>query len=81
MIEQQIANLTNIEGALRSPRNAASRYLIELTGDMPPLAAIAIGDLDSARTATFAVPGMGTTTRDMTGWTNAAQNLFDEQTR
>jgi hypothetical protein len=81
MIEQQIANLTNIEGSLRSPRNAASRYLIELTGDMPPLAAIAIGDLDSARTATFAVPGMGTTTRDMTGWTNAAQNLFDEQTR
>lgn len=67
MIEQQIANLTNIEGSLRSPRNAASRYLIELTGDMPPLAAIAIGDLDSARTATFAVPGMGTTTRDMTG--------------
>lgn len=81
MIEQQIANLTNIEGSLRSSRNAASRYLIELTGDMPPLAAIAIGDLDSARTATFAVPGMGTTTRDMTGWTNAAQNLFDEQTR
>lgn len=81
MIEQQIANLTNIEGSLRSPRNAASRYLIELSGDMPPLAAIAIGDLDSVRTATIAVPGMGTTTRDMTGWTNAAQNLFDEQTR
>lgn len=81
MIEQQIANLTNIEGSLRSPQNAASRYLVELTGDMPPLAAVAIGDLDSARTATFAVPGMGTTTRDMTGWTNAAQNLFDEQTR
>jgi len=81
MIEQRLANLTNIESSLRSPQNAALRHLIELTADIPPLAAVAIGDLDSAGTATFAVPGMGTTTRDMMGWTNAAQNLFDEQAR
>jgi hypothetical protein len=52
-----------------------------LTNDEPPLAAVAIGRVDEAASVTFAVPGMGTTTKDMTGWADAAQNVFDEQAR
>lgn len=78
---ERLDNLLNIEGALVAPAKAPARLLIALSEDHPPLASVAIGDLDTGRTVTFAVPGMGTTTRDMEGWTDAAQNLFDEQQR
>lgn len=74
---QQLAALRAIEGALTA--SSVPRYLIELTTDQPPLAAISVGDLDSARVVTFAVPGMGTYTTDMQLWTRAAKNIYDSQ--
>ncbi|WP_431278215.1 alpha/beta hydrolase [Leifsonia poae] len=64
-------------GGHHSPR----RYLITLTPERPPLAAIAIGNLDTADQITFAVPGMGTYTDDMQLWTQSAQNIYDAQGR
>ncbi|TQM65899.1 alpha/beta hydrolase family protein [Klugiella xanthotipulae] len=74
-MERQLGALTNINKALSSPAGGSRRYLISLTEDHPPLAAVSIGDLDTATNITYAVPGMGTTTHGMTGWAKAAQNL------
>lgn len=75
---QQLAALEAIQGALNAGSHG-KRYLVELTTDRPPLASIAIGNLDTARLATFLVPGMGTLTTDMHLWVRAAQNLYDAQ--
>ena len=74
---QQLAALRAIEGALIG--RSIPRYLIELTTDSPPLAAISVGNLDTARIVTFAVPGMGTFSTDMQLWTRAASNLYHAQ--
>ncbi|MEC5191981.1 MULTISPECIES: alpha/beta hydrolase [unclassified Arthrobacter] len=77
-VQKQLDVLRNIQDALKGPRgSAARRQLISLTQDNPPLAAVSVGDLDTAGSVTYAVPGMGTTAGDMTGWTKAAQNLQD----
>ncbi len=77
-LQIQLDALRNIQDALKGPRGStARRQLISLTQDNPPLAAVSVGDLDTAGSVTYAVPGMGTTTGDMTGWTKAAQNLHD----
>lgn len=75
--------LRNINAAMKVPDQAAhgQRYLISLSEDHPPLAAVSIGDLDSANSVTWAVPGMDTTTADMSSWARAAQNIYDEQGR
>ncbi|GAB3795453.1 hypothetical protein GCM10028798_04210 [Humibacter antri] len=62
-------------GGSRNPR----RYLIELTPAPRPLAAVAVGNPDTAMQVTFDVPGMGTYADDMQLWTQAAQNVYDEQ--
>lgn len=47
-----------------------------------PLAAVAIGDLDTAGNVTWNVPGMGTTVEDgLDSWTKSAQDLYDGQLR
>ncbi|MEO6827028.1 MAG: alpha/beta hydrolase [Microbacteriaceae bacterium] len=72
---QTLKSLTAISATIngkRSPR----RYLISLTDDQQPLAAIAIGNLDTARQVTFNVPGMGTYTTDMQLWTQTAVNVY-----
>ncbi|MBK0422210.1 hypothetical protein JD292_08995 [Leucobacter sp. CSA2] len=74
-LETQLRALENVEKSLRNPQNSESRFLISLTQDQPPLAAVSIGDLDTASKVSYAAPGMGTDTTGMMGWTNAAQNL------
>jgi len=78
-LRDRLANLLNIEAALDSSQGRAPRHLVSLSDDFPPLAAVSIGDLDTARGVTYAVPGMGTTSRDMMAWTMSAQHLLDEQ--
>ncbi|NRD09373.1 hypothetical protein HRF29_10560 [Rathayibacter agropyri] len=39
------------------------------------MAAVSIGDLDTATSVTYAVPGMGQTTATMTSWVKASQNV------
>lgn len=74
--KSQLAALENIKDALTSSGGVgAQRFLISLTNDVPPLAAVAVGDPDAADNITVAVPGMGATTADMTGWTRSAADL------
>lgn len=75
---ERVAALQAIQGALRAGSDG-KRYLVELTSDSPPLASIAIGNLDTAMLVTFVVPGMGTLSTDMRQWTRAAQNVYDAQ--
>nr|WP_237686174.1 alpha/beta hydrolase [Arthrobacter jiangjiafuii] len=78
LLQEQLDGLHNIQKALQVPDGWATRQLISFTEDNPPLAAVSIGDLDTADSVTYAVPGMGTTSsKDMTGWTKAGQNLHD----
>lgn len=75
----RVAGLKGIEAALVVPEGVDPRHLISLTADAPPLAAISIGDLDTASDITYAVPGMGTTTTGMGDWVRASQNIADLQ--
>ncbi|QKS17530.1 hypothetical protein HUN59_16120 [Curtobacterium sp. Csp2] len=77
--DPQFAALKDITASLRTVDGGAPRQLIALTADEPPLAAVSIGDLATADSVTWAVPGMGSSTEKMTNWTDAAQNVFDEQ--
>ena len=73
--------LENIESSLTSPAGKAPRFLISLTADNPPLAAVSIGDMDKAENVTYAVPGLGTTTDGMSDWARSAQNIASAQDR
>ena len=73
--------LRNINAALTKKGTDSERFLITLTDDRPPLAAVSIGDLDRAGSVTWAVPGMNTTSADMTMWSRGAQNVHQEQAR
>ncbi|WP_435094735.1 alpha/beta hydrolase [Clavibacter michiganensis] len=80
----RLTALTAIRDALKPEARAGGhaepkRTLVSLSHRDPPLAAIAVGDLDTARQVTFTVPGMGTYTDDMQLWTETAQNVFDAQ--
>jgi hypothetical protein len=77
-LDKELKALLNIDATLGKQGDGA-RSLVSLTDDVPPLAAVSIGDLDTADTVTWAVPGMNTTTADMSSWTRAAQNIHDEQ--
>jgi pimeloyl-ACP methyl ester carboxylesterase len=77
-LEKELKALLNIEATLGKKGDGA-RSLVSLTDDVPPLAAVSIGDLDTADNVTWAVPGMNTTTADMSSWTRAAQNIHDSQ--
>jgi len=77
-IVSDLAALTAISKAISGPRSPR-RYLVTLSLSSPPLAAVAIGDLDTAPQITFAIPGMGSYSNDMVMWSQAAQNVWDEQ--
>ncbi|MGN6125885.1 MAG: alpha/beta hydrolase [Humibacter sp.] len=70
--------LKAVKASLRTS-GTTSRYLVELTPAPRPLAAVAVGDPDTAAQVTFDVPGMGTYSDDMQLWAQAAQNVYDEQ--
>ncbi|MDQ1215479.1 alpha/beta hydrolase [Microbacterium arborescens] len=81
VVSGDLIALRNIRDSLESPAGGGPRFLVSLTADSPPLAAVSIGDLDSADNVTYAVPGMGTTTAGMRDWAQAAQNIADAQDR
>jgi pimeloyl-ACP methyl ester carboxylesterase/uncharacterized protein YukE len=77
---ENLTALKKIRTASKDETNEGERFLISLHDDVvPPLAAISIGDLDTAKNVTWAVPGMATDTTGMTGWSDAAQNLYTQQ--
>jgi pimeloyl-ACP methyl ester carboxylesterase len=69
--------------AIRSTLDSAGNLpyqLVTLRNGPPLLAAISIGDMDTASQITTAVPGMGATVASSVGsWTEAARNLYVEQ--
>lgn len=75
--ETRLLALENIKDALVA--ETGDRFLIALTEDLPPLAQVTIGNVDTADRVSYLVPGMNTYTSDMSGWSKAAQNLYDEQ--
>lgn len=77
--QARIDALESITAALRPAAHGSDRFLVSLAADQPPLAAISIGDLDAAENITYVVPGMGTTTANMTRWADASQNVATAQ--
>lgn len=73
---ERLRGLKGIQNAL-----APGRQLISLTGGSPPLAAIAIGDMDTAQNVTYAVPGMGSSAEGMGDWVESARNVSAAQGR
>lgn len=61
------------------PRGGESRFLVSLTDDRPPLAAVAIGDLDAADNVTWAVPGMGSSSAELPRWARSSNYLQQAQ--
>ncbi|WP_420368708.1 alpha/beta hydrolase [Curtobacterium sp. L1-20] len=77
---ERIAALESLGKTMDAGTAAAPRTIVSLTLGHPPLAAVGIGDLDSASNVTVTVPGMGNTVADsMQGWTGGAENLYNEQ--
>lgn len=72
--------LRSIKKALEPDASGIARALVSLSDDSPPLAAVSVGDLDTAANVTYAVPGMGTDTSNMRGWATTAQRVHGEQT-
>lgn len=76
--ERRDALLAISEGAVATSPSAA-RGIISLDLGSPPLAAVAIGNLDTADNVTWNVPGMGTEWKSDQSWTDASQNIYDAQ--
>ena len=76
---ERLEGLEGIERALKSPSGSPGRYLVTLTGDSPPLAAVSVGDLDNADVASWAVPGMGSSAAELPSWALAAQRVAQAQ--
>ncbi|QHC56694.1 alpha/beta hydrolase [Rathayibacter tanaceti] len=74
-IETDFQALENIRNSLDTRAGQDPRFLVSLTEDHPPLAAVSIGDLDTATSVTYAVPGMGQTTETADSWVKASQNV------
>ena len=81
---QRLAELEELAGILNQLEtlsthdfNGSATSLVSYTFDEPPLAALALGDLDTSSDVTYNVAGMGSSTKDMYGWTNASGNLHD----
>ena len=65
---------------------SGGRSLIDFNfGVEPPLAAVAVGDMDTAQKVTYAVPGMGTVItgsgKAAQGWATAAQNVYTQESQ
>ncbi|GAA4684868.1 hypothetical protein GCM10025780_33900 [Frondihabitans cladoniiphilus] len=75
------ASCEDVIGAIEMGESSGSitRQLISFSRDSPPLGAVSIGDLDTASNVTYMVPGMGSSTKYMSGWVGPAQNLYDKQ--
>lgn len=73
--------VANVRRALAGPKGGGQRSLIDFNlGAVPPLAAVSVGDLDTADVVTVDVPGMATyASSSMSSWTDAAQNLVRQQ--
>lgn len=75
----RLRGLEAIQKTLHQGDSDTPRLLISLTDDRPPLAAVALGDLDSAQNVTFAVPGMGSSAESMPDWAASSEKVLRAQ--
>jgi hypothetical protein len=79
-LSEIVGSLEALDKTLLAGTASAPRTIVSLTLGHPPLAAVAIGDLDTATNVTVNVPGMGNTVAEsMQGWAGGAENLLSEQ--
>ncbi|MFJ4039177.1 alpha/beta hydrolase [Microbacterium sp. NPDC090007] len=76
---EELEALRGVRDGLESDADRPSRLLVSLTVDHPPLAAVAIGNPDTADNVTIAVPGMTSEAANMREWAQSCENLHDEQ--
>lgn len=72
--------LRGVDEGLFVEQGRSARYLISLTDEHPPLAAVAVGNLDTAENITVAVPGMTSEAALMRGWAASCDELQLRQT-
>lgn len=79
--EKRLQQLTNLSSAAEHGTNLPGyrTQLVAFRPGHPPLGAVSVGDLDTAKNTTFVVPGMSTTLGDTTVVLRAARNLVAEQ--
>lgn len=76
---EELAALEGVRDGLKTEPDRPPRFLVSLTDDHPPLAAVSIGDLDTADNITVAVPGMTSEAAGMAAWAQSAQFLQEAQ--
>ena len=81
LTQTQRDSYENIKRAADKVSGGITRGIISFDPSHPPLAAIAIGNMDTASNITWNIPGMGTSTAGMDGWTDASQNIHDAQNK
>jgi hypothetical protein len=78
--EQQRDAYRNIAAAVaKAGKGKGERGLISFDPAEPPLAAVAIGNLDTAGHVTWNIPGMGSHTGQMTDWSDATNSIYQAQ--
>jgi WXG100 family type VII secretion target len=79
-LTERIGALEAIRRTLTSSWRSAPLTVVALTLGRPPLAAVAVGDMDTASRVTVDVPGMGATVASgLRSWTGGALNLYNAQ--
>lgn len=79
-LAERVGALEALKRTLLASTAAAPRTIIALTLGHPPLAAVAVGNMDTATNVTVDVPGMGSSVAgSMEAWTGGAENLYNEQ--
>jgi len=76
---ERVESLEAIQLALRASSGGDRRYLVSLTSDNPPLAAVSVGDLDTADVVSWAVPGMGSSAMGLPDWAYTAERIVQAQ--
>jgi hypothetical protein len=78
-IYERLRSAQAVERTLDSA-GSLTYQLVEYSPGLPPLAAISVGNMDTASQITTAVPGMNTRVESsMESWTGGARNLYLEQ--
>lgn len=80
-LQEQLDIYEQIQRSMEPEFGQAHRQLISLTADEPPLAAVSIGNLDTASNVTYSVAGMNSSTATFEDWTKSTENIHEEVTR
>ena len=69
----------NSDSGKRNSKDPDARSLVAFDPADPPLAAVAIGNMDTATNVTVNVSGMGSSTQNMESAVSAADNIYTQQ--